>query len=83
MFSVKNTIKTTLLATAVFGLAACSDYDPVAESDCNKVVSHAQKILGALAPSAGELMSQCKAASDSERGCVMASTKKGQLAQCL
>ncbi|WP_325893075.1 hypothetical protein [Grimontia sp. NTOU-MAR1] len=83
MFNVKTTIKTTLLATTVFGLTACSDYDPVAESDCGKVVSHAQKILGALAPSAGELMSQCKAASDSERGCVMASTKKGQLAQCL
>ena len=82
MFNLK-TIKTTFLATTFFGLAACSDYEPVAQSDCGKVVSHAQKILGALAPSAGELMSQCKAASDSERGCVMASTKKGQLAQCL
>ncbi|MEI8611683.1 hypothetical protein P4S70_23585 [Enterovibrio sp. Hal110] len=56
---------------------------PVPESKCGEVVKHAQKVLGAMAPSAGELMSQCKAADDSARGCVMAATKKGALAQCL
>lgn len=76
-------LKTAFLTCAMFSISACSDYDPVAKSDCSKVVSHAQKILGALAPSASELMSQCQSASDSERGCVMASNKKGQLAQCL
>ncbi|PKF51090.1 hypothetical protein [Enterovibrio nigricans] len=73
----------TLLAVTVLTLSACTDYDPIPVSQCNKVVSHAQKVLGALAPSANELMSQCKSASDSERGCVIASSKKGQLAQCL
>lgn len=82
MPNAKVTIKTALFA-AVFSLSACSDYEPVAKSECGKVVQHAQKVLGALAPSASELMSQCQAASDSERGCVMAATKKGQLAQCL
>ncbi|WP_407332842.1 hypothetical protein [Enterovibrio sp. 27052020O] len=76
-------VKTSFIALFAFGLTACSDYDPVPESQCSNVVSHAQKVLGAMAPSAGELMGQCKSASDSERGCVMAATKKGQLAQCL
>ncbi|OEF61229.1 hypothetical protein A1OW_20295 [Enterovibrio norvegicus] len=75
-----KTLCTSLLS---FGLIACSGHDPVPESKCGEVVKHAQKVLGAMAPSAGELMSQCKAADDSARGCVMAATKKGALAQCL
>ncbi|OEE66141.1 hypothetical protein A1OO_10125 [Enterovibrio norvegicus FF-33] len=79
----KLAAKSTFIALLALGLNACSGHDPVPESECGKVVSHAQKVLGAMAPSAGELMGQCKSASDSERGCVLAATKKGQLAQCL
>ena len=64
-------------------LSACSNYEPVAASECGAVVKHAQKVLGSLAPSRSEMMANCKNASDKERGCVMASDKKGALAQCM
>ena len=71
------------IATAVLFLPSCTDYEPVAASDCDKVVQHAQQVLGNFAPSYADGMKDCKAASDSERGCVLAATKKGQLAQCM
>ncbi|MDD1795140.1 hypothetical protein L4D06_09620 [Enterovibrio makurazakiensis] len=83
MSLTRFTVKSTFIALLAFGLTACTDYDPIPVSQCSKVVSHAQKVLGAMAPSASELMGQCKSATDSERGCVIAATKKGQLAQCL
>ncbi|PCJ46745.1 MAG: hypothetical protein COA99_02090 [Moraxellaceae bacterium] len=70
------------LFVCVMSLQACSRYDPVPASDCNKVVSHAQKVLGSMAPSRSEMMTDCKKASDNDRGCIMAATKKGQIAQC-
>jgi len=71
------------LIVALLVLQACSNYDPVPAGDCGKVVEHARQVLGDFAPSYADMMKDCKAASDSERGCVMAATKKGQVAQCM
>ena len=70
-------------AVAALVLQGCSNYDPVPASDCDKVVSHAQEVLGSFAPAYGEMLKDCKAATDSERGCIMAATKTGQIAQCM
>ncbi|ODA35726.1 hypothetical protein A8L45_02950 [Veronia pacifica] len=72
---------TTLVFIPV--LTACSDHPPIAVDQCGKVIAHAKQVLGSMAPDNATLMSQCQAATDSERGCVMAATKKGQLAQCM
>jgi len=63
-------------------LQGCSSYDPVPASQCKKVVKHAKEVLGSFAPKYSEMMSDCKKATDQERGCIMAATKKGQIAQC-
>jgi len=79
--------KTTACIAGLFAgmifIQSCSSYDPVSVKDCKKVVMHAQKILGDFAPKRSEMMADCKKATDSERGCVMAATKKGQVAQCM
>ena len=81
---LKNVTPFTLgIIISVSLLQGCSNYDPVKVSQCGKVVSHATKILGDMAPSRSEMMADCKKASDNDRGCVMAATKKGQVAQCL
>ena len=72
-----------LLGAILLCVTGCTQYEPVAASKCDQVVKHARKVLGDLAPSSQELMANCKQASDAERGCVMAATKKGQLAQCM
>ena len=64
-------------------LSACTNYDPVPVGKCSEVVKHAKKVLGSMSPDHKSLMADCKAATDSERGCVMAATKKGKLAQCM
>lgn len=64
-------------------LSGCTNYEPVAAAKCPEVVKHAKKVLGSMAPDGKTMMADCKAASDSERGCVMAATKKGALAQCM
>ena len=71
-----------VLVLGIVFIQGCSRYDPVPVSDCKKVVRHAQKVLGDLAPSKKEMMADCKKASDNDRGCIMASSKKGQVAQC-
>jgi len=63
-------------------LQGCSSYDPIPVAQCKKVVKHAQKVLGSMSPSYKELMKSCKKASDSERGCIMAAKKMGQISQC-
>ncbi|RXJ73286.1 hypothetical protein CS022_10885 [Veronia nyctiphanis] len=63
--------------------SACTDHPAVSVDQCNQVVAHAKQVLGSMAPDNATLVSQCQAATDSERGCVMAATKKGQLAQCM
>jgi hypothetical protein len=80
----QNSIRcTTGLFFGVLLMQACSNYEPVSVSECNKVVAHATKVLGSFAPSQSEMMVDCKKATDNERGCIMASTKKGQIAQCM
>ena len=68
---------------SILMLSGCTNYEPVAAGKCPEVVKHAKKVLGAMAPDAKTMMADCKAATDSERGCVMAATKKGALAQCM
>lgn len=80
---MKNKQTGLLLGLTLVVLTGCSQHEPVAASECDKVVKHAKKVLGDMAPSSKELMASCKQASDSERGCVMAATKKGLLAQCM
>jgi len=76
-----NRIAFLVLASSTV-IPACSSYDPVPESECAAVVKHAKKILGSMAPKSAQMMKDCKAADDQQRGCVMAATSKGQVAQC-
>lgn len=64
-------------------IQGCSSYDPVDISECSKVVSHAKKVLGKLAPSSKEMMASCKTASDQDRGCIMASDKPMKISSCM
>ena len=80
--SPKPIVCAAALFTMQLLLQGCNSYEPVAVSECGKVVAHASKVLGNFAPSHSDLMKECKKASDSERGCIMAATKKGQIAQC-
>jgi len=82
MKSQKSLIRIAGLFVGVLLMQGCSNYEPVSVSECNKVVAHATKILASFAPSQSEMMADCKKATDNERGCIMASTKKGQIAQC-
>lgn len=76
--------RSLLVTLSLFMLmTACSHYDPVPVDKCAEVVKHAKKVLGSLAQDHNSMMADCKAATDSERGCVMAATKKGAIAQCL
>ncbi|NRD74891.1 hypothetical protein HQQ94_17050 [Shewanella sp. VB17] len=72
-----------LIAISLLSLNGCTNYAPVPAEKCTEVVKHAKKVLGSMAPDGKTMMADCKAASDSERGCVMAATKKGALAQCM
>jgi len=83
MKALSAKILMTILFTTGLLLTGCSSYDPVPVSKCSKVVSHAKKTLGTLAPKYSEMMASCKKASDQERGCIMAATKAGQVAQCM
>lgn len=82
MILAKTFTRATTTLMAALLLVGCNNYDPVAASECDKVVSHTLKVLGNFAPSYGDAMKDCKAATDSERGCAMAATKKGKIAQC-
>ncbi len=70
----------------IFGvllLQGCSSYEPVSVSKCDAVIKHAKKVLGEMAPTHSKMQAECKAATDQERGCMMAATTKGQISQCL
>ncbi|MFT7184863.1 MAG: hypothetical protein ACI84K_000229 [Pseudohongiellaceae bacterium] len=60
----------------------CTSYEPVFVAECNKVVKHAQQILGKLSPPYQDLLKSCKAASDDKRGCILAAKKVGRMTQC-
>lgn len=83
MKMTRHSYKATLILVFCFLVQACNNYDPVPKSQCTKVVKHAKKILGSFAPKHSQMVKDCKSATDSERGCIMAATKKGQVAQCL
>jgi len=72
----------TVSCISVSLLIGCSNYEPVPKSKCKAVVKHAKKILADFAPSNADMLKDCNAASDSERGCIMAASKKGHIAQC-
>lgn len=61
--------------------ASCSKYKDVPASECERVTAHAQKILDG-SKSRGEIMSDCKSASDQQRGCAMAAKNALTLAAC-
>jgi len=79
----KTAILFTGLITGSLLIQGCNSYDPVPVSQCKKVVKHAKKVLGKMAPKHSKMIADCKKASDSERGCIMAATKAGAMAQCL
>lgn len=78
-----STSRMIALLMVTFSLSACTSYDPVPVEDCKKVVKHAMKVLKNFDPKRSDLMKSCKGATDSQRGCVMASKKAGKLAQCM
>ena len=61
---------------------ACSKLEPVPVTECNKVISHAKKILGARAPTKQEMTKQCQEASDEARACVLDADKPMKMLQC-
>lgn len=86
---MNKTVKSTLVlkpilvaCIALFVVTACSKATPVPESDCDKVIKHAKKVLGKNAPSSSKMQKQCKAATDEARGCVMAADKPMKILQC-
>ena len=60
----------TITALLMLTLTACSKYEPVSVDQCSKVVSKARKVMGSSADSKSDMMKQCKAATDQERGWV-------------
>lgn len=80
---MKKTSLTLLSIIAFTAFTGCfGGNDPVPKSQCSKVVSHAAKILGDKAPSRSNMMSQCKAATDAKRGCVMAANSAMKILNC-
>jgi len=78
----KRVLSVSALLASIILLPACTSYEPVSVKQCGKVVKHATKVLGALAPSRSKLLASCKKASDTQRGCFMAATIAGELSQC-
>ena len=71
------------VGTAALLISGCGpSHEPVAVSKCGKVVSHARKLLGSRADSYSDTMTQCKGASDGERGCAMAADSPADLMRC-
>ena len=83
MKTQKSLILIISIISGALLLQGCSSYDPVPTSQCKKVVKHAKKVLRKMAPKHSKMTADCKKASDSERGCIMAATKAGAMAQCL
>ncbi|WP_199609923.1 hypothetical protein [Flocculibacter collagenilyticus] len=82
MSKVAILFTTGILAFSV-SLSGCSTAEPVAKERCDEVVKHSKKILGDNAPSNSELLKQCKAATDEQRGCAMAADKPMKLLKCM
>ena len=75
-----RTLTVCLLSSAV--LAGCSNYEPVAVSECPKLVKHSQGILKKLSKPTPEMMAECKKMTDEQRGCIKVAGIVHDLAQC-
>jgi len=78
-------IRCAVVSGCVLGallLVGCKSYEDVPVEDCNKVVSHARKLLGASAEPPAKLMKDCKAAESQDRGCAMAAASAADLMRC-
>ncbi|NRA60418.1 MAG: hypothetical protein HRU25_05805 [Psychrobium sp.] len=82
MKKLKTIIPFVLSAALLLAVSGCGEAPKVAKSECKAVVAHVKTVLGKFAPSEQEMLSQCKAASDEARGCVMAAAKPMKLSQC-
>ncbi|MCH7868844.1 MAG: hypothetical protein IH881_14200 [Myxococcales bacterium] len=72
-----------IAAIAFLFATGCGDsYEPVAASECSKLVRHARKLLGNRADSHSETLTKCKAATDQERGCAMVADSAADLMRC-
>ena len=76
---MKNKISMTVLFLAALG--ACSTKIPA--SRCEEVVKHAESVLGDKAKKRTEMMAECKAATDAQRGCVLEAKNGITLLGCL
>lgn len=72
----------TLLFVFALSVVGCKKYDPVPESECKKVVTHARKVMGKHADKRSKMMKDCKAASDQERGCAKVAKSPAALLRC-
>ena len=78
-------MKTTslLLTLSTFAFCSgCNSYDPVPESSCDQVVTHAKKLLKDQADPWSKMKAQCQAASDQDRGCVMVADSAADILRC-
>ncbi len=81
MHYLKKLLTAVTLPT-LFVLAGCENHDPVAVSECPKLVKHSQGILKALARPTPEMMAECKKMSDEQRGCVKNANIVHDLVKC-
>ena len=72
----------TIITLSMITLLGCSKAEPVARSECGKVIKHVKNVLGSKAPSHREMTQQCNDASDEARGCALAADKPMKLLQC-
>ncbi len=76
-------IRGAIVLTAFLFVTGCGpSYEPVAASQCGKLVKHARGLLGKRADSYSETMATCKAATDQERGCAMVADSAADLMRC-
>jgi len=75
-------VSTLMTSVALVSLSGCGA-PPVPVSECGNVVKHIRQVLKDKAPSSSEMNKQCKAATDEQRGCVVAADKPMKLLQCM
>lgn len=66
----------------LFVLSGCENHEPVAVSECPKLVKHSQGILKALARPTSEMIAECKKMTDEQRGCVKNANIVHDLVKC-
>ncbi len=67
----------------IFSVLTGCGAPPVPVSECDNVVKHIKSILKDKAPPSSEMSKQCKAATDDQRGCVMAADKPMKVLNCM